>query len=263
MQMTDRDRLPHPPGPDTTDRLPGADDWREQTIPGLTPIPGGPASGAGTTAVYGGPGYGTPPFQQPQYEQPQYEQPRYEPQRSGTRRYEDVGYDRTGSTGGYGHAGAEPAATAPAYSSRPVATRRPDPVAALLLLLAGIAAAVSLVLHWLTRTQQTGWTLLRDGLQDFGAIFRTGMWQPLAIILGGGALFLIGLLVLVPARAHRLLGLLALLITLAIGAAVLVPLADADWRLSPFAIGFFFAFAVGGLGLLGSLKALLSSPRLR
>jgi hypothetical protein len=256
--MTDREKAPHPVAPDSTDRLPGADDWREQTIPGLTPIPGGPASGAGTTAVYGGPGYGNPPYQEPRSEQPG-----YQPQRSGTRRYEDVGYDRTGSAGSYGYPGGQPAATAPAYSSRPVPIRRPDPVAALLLLLAGIAAAVSLVLHWLTRTQQTGWILLRDGLQNFGAIFRTGMWQPLAIILGGGALFLLGLLVLVPARAHRLLGLLALLITLAIGAAILVPLADADWRLSRFGIGFFFAFAVGGLGLLGALKALLTGPRLR
>jgi hypothetical protein len=258
MQMSERENPPYVAGRDSTNRLPAPDDWREQTIPGLTPIPGGPASGAGTTAVYGGPGHGTPPYQQPRYENMGYGAPRSEQPRAGS-----PGYAPPGAAGGYGYPGGQPAATAPAYSSRPVAVRRPDPLAALLLLLAGIAAAVSLVLHWVTRSQQTGWTLLRDGLRDFGSIFSTGMWQPLAIILGGGALFLLGLLMLLPARGHQVLGLLALLVTLAIGAAILVPLARANWRLAVFDVGFFFGFAVAGLGLLGALKALLTGPRLR
>ena len=37
----------------------------------------------------------------------------------------------------------------------------------------------------------------------------------------------------------------------------------ANWRLALFDVGFFFAFAVAGLGLLGALKALLSAPRPR
>jgi hypothetical protein len=256
MQMTERENPPYAAGQDSTNRLPAPDDWREQTIPGLTPIPGGPASGAGTTAVYGGPGYATPPYEQPRYEQGKYGTARSEPPGAG-----NPGYAPSGSARGYGYPGGQPAATAPAYSSPPVAVRRPDPLAALLLLLAGIAAAVSLVLHWLARTQQTGWSLLRDGLRDFGSVFHTGMWQPLAIILGGGALFVLGLLMLLPARGHRFLGLLALLVTFVVGAAILVPLAAANWRLALFGVGFFFGFAVAGLGLLGALKALLTGPR--
>ena len=40
--------------------------------------------------------------------------------------------------------------------------------------------------------------------------------------------------------------------------AVLVPLAIAGWDLGFFGIGFWFAIAVAVLGLLGSLKALLT-----
>ena len=89
------------------------------------------------------------------------------------------------------------------------------------------------------------------------------MWQPLAIVLGGGLLFVLGLLMLVPARAHRTLGLLALLLAAAAGAGVLVPLAAAKWRLGVFDVGFFCGIAVAVLGLLGALKALLTAPRMR
>jgi hypothetical protein len=84
--------------------------------------------------------------------------------------------------------------------------------------------------------------------------------QPLTIALGGGVLFLLGLLLLVPARSHRLVGLLALVVALLVTVAVLVPLAIAGWDLGFFSIGFWFAIAVAVLGLLGSLKALLSRP---
>jgi hypothetical protein len=82
-----------------------------------------------------------------------------------------------------------------------------------------------------------------------------------AVLLGGGVLFILGLLLLVPARAHRFLGLLGLLVSLAVAAGVLVPLADNGWRLGDFRVGFFLAIAVAGLGLLGSLKALLTGPK--
>jgi hypothetical protein len=142
-----------------------------------------------------------------------------------------------------------------------VAVRRADALAALLLILAGIAAGVSLVLHWLADTNQTGWTLLRDGLRHIRGSFSNGLWQPEAIILGGGVLFVLGLLLLIPARAHRFLGLLALLVSLAVAAGILVPLADENWHLDRFAIGFWVGIGVAALGLLGSLKALFTGPR--
>jgi hypothetical protein len=150
-----------------------------------------------------------------------------------------------------------PASTAPEYSTRPVAYRRPDILAGLLLVLAGVAAAISLVLPWVKGSKATGLDLVREGLRSFSLVVG-GFWQPLAIVLGGGVLFLIGLLVLLPARSHRFFGLLALLVTLVVAAGLLVPLAQARWRLDVFDTGFWFGLAVGGLGLLGSLKALLS-----
>ena len=203
-------------------------------------------------------GYGQPGYEQPEYAQPGYGQPVDEP-----------GYDRPGygdtSQGqpGYGRPGAPAGATAPDYSSQPVAVRRPDVLAGLVLVLAGIAAGVSLLLTWLASSEETGWTLLRAGLRDLGGVFRTGLWQPLAIVLGGALLFVVGVMVLVPARAHRTLGLLALLLTAAVAAGVLVPLEAADWRPGVFDIGFFCGIGVAVLGLIGSLKALLTRPRVR
>ena len=66
------------------------------------------------------------------------------------------------------------------------------------------------------------------------------------------------LLVVLPARSHRFLGVLALLVALVAGAGVLVPLADVGWRPDTIDTGFWFAVAVPVLGLLGALKALLT-----
>jgi hypothetical protein len=151
--------------------------------------------------------------------------------------------------------------TAPQYSGRPVAFRGPESLGGLLLILAGIAAAISLVLDWLADDEISGWGLVRNGFDDLGGIFDEGLWQPLAIVLGGGVLFLLGVLMWLPMRTHRFLGFLALLVTGAVTAGVLVPLADADWDLGFFGPGFWCAIAVAGLGLLGSVKALLTGPR--
>jgi hypothetical protein len=151
--------------------------------------------------------------------------------------------------------------TAPAYSDRPVAFRGPDSLGGLLLILAGVAAGISLLLDWLKDEDISGWSLVRRGFDDLGAAFGNGMWQPLTVVLGGGVLFVLGLLLWLPMRTHRFFGVLALLVSLAVTAAVLVPLADADWRLSAFAIGFWFGIAVAVLGLLGSLKAILTGPK--
>jgi hypothetical protein len=142
-----------------------------------------------------------------------------------------------------------------------VALRRPDILAGLLLVLAGVAAALSLVAPWVKGSTATGLDLVRQGFSSLGHLVSTGLWQPLAIVLGGGVLFLIGLLVLLPARTHRFLGLFALLVTVVIAAGLLVPLAAATWKVDFFDKGFWLALAVGGFGLAGSLKALLTRPR--
>jgi len=156
-----------------------------------------------------------------------------------------------------------PDATAPTYDDRPVAFRGPESLGGLLLILAGIAAGISLLLDWLKDDDVSGWGLVRAGFDDLGDAFDSGLWQPLVIVLGGGVLFLLGLLMWFPARSHRFLGVLGFLVSLAVTAGVLVPLADADWDLGFFGPGFWCAIAVAVLGLLGSLKAMLSRPRSR
>jgi hypothetical protein len=84
----------------------------------------------------------------------------------------------------------------------------------------------------------------------------------MAVVFGGAALFLLGLLMYVPTKTHRFLGALALLVSLVVAAGVLVPLAAAGWDVSGFDVGFWFTVAVGGLGLLGALKALMTGPKL-
>lgn len=170
------------------------------------------------------------------------------------------------SSGAHGPVGTpENYYTAPKYSTAPIPLRRPDAFAALMLVLAGIAAAVSLFLNWLNTEDESGLDLVRRGFDTFGdgigEVFSTGFWQPLTIVLGGGLLFILGLLMFAPAKTHRFLGVLALIISLCAAAAVLVPLARAGWDLGRFDLGFWFALAVPVLGLLGSLKALLSGPK--
>jgi hypothetical protein len=82
------------------------------------------------------------------------------------------------------------------------------------------------------------------------------------VVVGGGiALFGLGLLMYAPARTHRFLGVLALLVSVVVAAGVLVPLADAEWDLARSAVGAWFTAAVAGLGLLGALKAMSTGPR--
>jgi hypothetical protein len=169
--------------------------------------------------------------------------------------------DTAGATAYSGTAPATADSTAPPYSDRPVVLRGPESLGGLLLILAGVAAGISLLLDWLADDDISGWGLVRDAFDDLGNVFDTGLWQPLAIVLGGGALFLLGLLMWLPMRSHRALGFLALLVSLVVLAGILVPLVDADWDLGFFAIGFWFGIAVAVLGLLGSLKALLTGPR--
>jgi hypothetical protein len=211
---------------------------RQDTTPGMDPVPPGGAPGSS------GPGYATGPVTTgPAY--------------------------ATGPVAGPAGAtayGAGPATT-PDYSPRPVAVRRPDVLAALLLLLAAAAAAISLVLPWLADGDDDGLDLVRQGLDDLvdsvGTVIDNGFWQPLTVIAGGAVLLVLGLLMLLPAKRRRFLGLLALLVSGAVAAAVLVPLFQSGWDAGSFGIGFWFAVAVAVLGLLGALKALLTGRKYR
>jgi len=166
----------------------------------------------------------------------------------------DVGPDQTG-------AGAE---GGPDTVVRLVVRRRSDLVAGSALALAGVAANVSLWLPWVEGENQTGLYLLRRAVDAVGSgageLLRRGLWQPVAIVLCGGVLVLLGLLVLLPAHTHRLVGVLALLVTLAATAAVLALLAAADWDTARFGPGMWSGVAVPGCGLLGALKAMLTLP---
>ncbi|MGY1630323.1 hypothetical protein ACI784_01265 [Geodermatophilus sp. SYSU D01186] len=201
----------------------GAGDWREQTTPGLQPV-----GSSRTDTGYGG-GYtaGMPPAGPPPVP--------------------------------------PPAATAPPYSTRPVRVRRPDALAGLLLVLAGVAAGVSVLLRWIAGSDLSGLDLVRRGVEGLGRdaaeVFSDGMWQPVAVVAAGAVLLVLGVLALLPARSHRLLGVLALLVSLVGFAGVLVPLSDARWDADTFGTGFWFAVAVPVLGILGAVKLMMTSPR--
>ena len=149
---------------------------------------------------------------------------------------------------------------------RLVSVRRADPVAGVVLVLAGVAGAASLALPWRRGDEGTGLSLVRHGLQvagsDVRALGPSGLWQPLAIVLGGVVLFLLGVLMFGPARSHRISGLLALVVGSGAAAAVLFRVAHAGWHLARGDLGLWCAVAVAGLGLLGALKAMLTPPRI-
>ena len=146
-----------------------------------------------------------------------------------------------------------------------VVLRRADPIAAAPLILAGVCANVSLSLPWTRDGSATGLSLVWRGVDLLGRgldrLAISGAWQPLAVVLGGGLFVLLGLLLLVPAHAHRLIGVLALVVALGTAAAMLVLLGGAGWQFDRFGIGTWFAAAVPVLGLLGALKAMLTVPR--
>jgi hypothetical protein len=155
--------------------------------------------------------------------------------------------------------------TRPDYRDAPVVVRRADPLAGLLLLLAGIATGVSLLVVWV-HGGDTGLAVVSDVVDDFGDptfLAQDGSWEPLVVVFGGAALFLLGLLMYVPAKTHRLLGALAVLVSLVVAAGVLEPLAYAEWDTTRWAVGGWCTVAIGVLGFLGGLKALSTGPRSR
>ncbi|MFP5371579.1 MAG: hypothetical protein ACLGI3_12645 [Actinomycetes bacterium] len=145
-----------------------------------------------------------------------------------------------------------------------VTVRRADRTGGTALVLAGVAANVSLFLSWSPGGEPDGLSLVEDGARVLvGGVppaVPLSVWQPLVVVASGGVLVLLGLLLLVPARAHRLVGMLALLASLAAAAALVVLVAGLGWQPERFGPGMWCAVAVPLLGLLGSLKAMLTPP---
>ena len=152
----------------------------------------------------------------------------------------------------------------PPFHQELVVLRRADRIGGSALVLAGVAANVSLFLSWSPGGEPDGLSLVEDGarvlVEGVPPAVPLSVWQPFVVVLSGGILVLLGLLLLVPARAHRLVGMLALLASLAAAAAVVVLVAGLGWRPDRFGPGMWCAVAVPVLGLLGSLKAMLTLP---
>lgn len=158
-----------------------------------------------------------------------------------------------------------PAADTVDHQVRVVALPRADPVAGVTLVLAGIAAAGSLLFPWRVDERESGSTLVRTGLAAVGSGFgdtgRSGLWEAPAIVIGGALLLLLGVLLFLPARTHRVAGVLALFLAAGVCTAVLFRVARTGWVPERFGTGMWLAVAVAGLGLLGALKAMLTVPR--
>ena len=140
--------------------------------------------------------------------------------------------------------------------------RRADRFGAGALVLAGVAANVSLSLSWAPGESPTGLSLVQRGVEGLGGgeWGLSGLWQPFAVVLSGGLLVLLGFLLLVPARSHRFVGVLALLVSLAAAAALVLLMADGGWGADQFGPGMWCAVSVPILGAIGALKAMLTAP---
>jgi hypothetical protein len=145
-----------------------------------------------------------------------------------------------------------------------VVQRRAEWFGGLALLLAAAAADAALWLPWWRGSGADGLTLVRQGFgilrAGIGDLGRSGLWEPVVVVLAGAVLLLLGLLLFRRARTHRVVGVLALLVTLAAAAAIVVPLADADWSTAAFGPGMWLATGVVLLGAIGALKAMLTEP---
>lgn len=146
-----------------------------------------------------------------------------------------------------------------AYAAEPVAVRRPDSLAGLLMVLAGVGIGISLLLNWFAGA--SGYDIFRGGLDNAGSFFSDGVWQPLVIVFGAAVLLLVGLIAFIPGKSRRALGLIALLVAAAVAAAVLTALIDAEFNFSRFEPGFYVVIGAAALGLLGAFKAAVTPPK--
>jgi hypothetical protein len=145
-----------------------------------------------------------------------------------------------------------------------VVLRRADRIGALALVLAGVAANMSLSFSWSPGEAPTGLSLVQAGVEllraGVGTSVPSGLWEPLVVVLSGGLLVVLGFLLLIPARTHRFMGVLALVVSLAAAVAVVLLMADGGWGADQFGPGMWCAVAVPVLGALGALKAMLTAP---
>jgi hypothetical protein len=143
-----------------------------------------------------------------------------------------------------------------------VVDRRADPLGATPLVLAGVPATVSLLLPWSSGDGSSGLSLVERGGRALGSgAAGDALWQPFAVVLCGGLLVVFGCLMMIPARAHRAVGVLALIVTMTAAAAVVLLAVDTDLAQEQPGPGLWCAAAIPVLGLLGALKGMLTAPR--
>lgn len=157
---------------------------------------------------------------------------------------------------------AQPPAEPPDADGGLYVLRTVDASAGSLLMVAGAAGGMSLFLPWMQHGQELGLSLARRGVESAGIeeLLRNGLALPLAVPMAGGVLFVLGLLAFRPARGHRLVGVVALLVALAVAAGIVVQVADLGWEPLRTDPGILCAVVLAGAGVLGALKAMLTPP---
>ena len=162
----------------------------------------------------------------------------------------------------------EPVLASPEGVPRPdtwLVLRRPDAAAGSMLLIGGTAGGMSLFLPWVQHGEVLGLWLVIAAADPASAgpaeLVRSGLLLPVAVALGGGVLFVLGLLAFRPARTHRATGVAALFVSLAVASGVVVRVADAGTTAVLTDPGVLCAIVVAASGLLGALKAMLTTPR--
>jgi hypothetical protein len=168
---------------------------------------------------------------------------------------------------GYGsRVPAEPARNAP----------RADPLAAAILLIAGAIGLWQLLLPWRSagidipnvgegQASATGWQVYRllHAVPDPTVDIRVAMYAVLGVAVGGGALILLGLAMMLPIN-HRPLGLAALLISVLsiLGGCWILVRSKTVFDVGIFGLfsqaqlGWYLFLAAGIVGVFGSWKAL-------
>jgi len=156
---------------------------------------------------------------------------------------------------------------------------RADPIAAALLLVAGAIGIWQLLLPWRSTSlaggpvdpdgtgtvSTTGWQVYRllRAVPDPDGDIRAAMFSVLGVAVGGGALIVLGLMMMLPLN-HRPLGLAGLLISAAsiLGACWMLVRARAIFDVGLFGLfaqaqlGWYLFLAAGLVGLAGSWKAI-------
>lgn len=153
---------------------------------------------------------------------------------------------------------------------------RADPIAATLLLIAGAVGIWQLLLPWRavavdgtssgpSTVSTTGWQVYRllRAVPDPDGDLRAAMYSVLGVAVGGGALIVLGLTMML-AINHRPLGMAALLVSVLsiLGACWMLVRARAIFEVGLFTVfaqaqlGWYLFLAAGFIGLAGSWKAI-------